>query len=150
LAEWNARLGRQGGGSWRRQIRGDRSRLFAEIHRVLKPGGRAVISDIVSSRDVPRELQANPDLWSGCISGAFREDRFPTAFADTGFQPVKLIERQAEAWQTIDGIEFRSVTVRATKPQSSRHQNETSVGLNVLPVTPTIAAGSCCGPTGCC
>jgi ubiquinone/menaquinone biosynthesis C-methylase UbiE len=130
--------------------RGDRSRLFAEIHRVLKPGGRAVISDIVSSRDVPRELQANPELWSGCVSGAFREDRFLAAFADAGFHPVELIERQAEAWQTIDGLEFRSVTVRATKPQTNGNHDGAAAGLNVLPVTMPLAAGSCCGPTGCC
>ena len=48
----------------------DRQQLFREIHRVLKPGGRAVISDIVSDRDVPAALQNNPELWSGCLSGA--------------------------------------------------------------------------------
>src|SRR5262249_39488825 len=44
--------------------------LFDEIFRVLKKGGRAVISDIVSDEDVPEEMQNDPELWSGCISGA--------------------------------------------------------------------------------
>jgi len=50
----------------------DKPRMFAEIHRVLKRGGRAAISDIVSDEDVPEEMQRDPDLWSGCISGAMR------------------------------------------------------------------------------
>lgn len=94
----------------------DRQPLFSEIFRVLKPGGRAVISDIVSSDDVPTELQADPKLWSGCISGAYREDRFLEAFAPVGFHGVEIVERQMEAWATVDRFEFRSLTVRAFKP----------------------------------
>lgn len=95
----------------------DRRQLFAELLRVLKPGGRAVISDIVSSDDVPVELQADAKLWSGCISGAFREDQFLEAFESAGFHGVEILERQSEAWTTIGPLEFRSLTVRAFKPQ---------------------------------
>ena len=95
----------------------DRRQLFAELLRVLKPGGRAVISDIVSSDDVPVELQADAKLWSGCISGAFREDRFLEAFESAGFHGVEILERQSEAWTTVGPLEFRSLTVRAFKPQ---------------------------------
>ncbi len=94
----------------------DRRQLFAEIFRVLKPGGRAVISDIVSSEDVPPELQADPKLWSGCISGAYREDRFLEAFTAVGFHGAEIVERQQEAWATVDRFEFRSLTLRAFKP----------------------------------
>ena len=93
----------------------DRLQLFGEIHRVLKPGGRAVISDIVSSSDVPASLQNNPELWSGCLSGAFREDRFLTAFEAAGFGGLEILERQSAPWQVVEGIEFRSLTVRAHK-----------------------------------
>ena len=93
----------------------DRQQLFDEIHRVLKPGGRAVISDIVSSADVPASLQNNPELWSGCLSGAFREDGFLTAFEAAGFGGLEILERQPAPWQVVEGIEFRSLTVRALK-----------------------------------
>ena len=93
----------------------DRRQLFGEIHRVLKPGGRAVISDIVSSADVPTSLQNNPELWSGCLSGAFREDRFLAAFEVAGFGGLEILERQSAPWQVVEGIEFRSLTVRAHK-----------------------------------
>jgi SAM-dependent methyltransferase len=92
-----------------------KKQLFAEIHRVLKRGGRAVISDIVSDEDVPDELQADPELWSGCISGALREDLFLKAFEDAGFYGITLLKRDAQPWRTVQGIEFRSVTVEAFK-----------------------------------
>jgi ubiquinone/menaquinone biosynthesis C-methylase UbiE len=93
----------------------DRRQLFAEIFRVLKLGGRAAISDIVADEDVPEHLQNNPELWSGCISGAFREDRFLQAFEEAGFYGIEIAARQSEPWRTVEGIEFRSVTVIAHK-----------------------------------
>jgi arsenite methyltransferase len=89
--------------------------LFAEIYRVLRRGGRAIISDIVSDEDVPEQLQQNAELWSGCISGALREDKFLQAFEEAGFYGISIVERQHEPWRTVEGIEFRSVTVAAYK-----------------------------------
>ncbi len=96
----------------------DRQQLFQEIFRVLKPGGRAAISDIVSDEDVPEEMQNNAELWSGCISGAWREDRFVDEFVGIGFEGARIDKRQEEPWQTVNGIEFRSVTILAFKPFS--------------------------------
>lgn len=93
----------------------DKPRLFAEIFRVLRRGGRAVISDIVSDEDVPLRLRRDPDLWSGCISGALREDEFLEAFETAGFHGITMASRASEPWRTVEGIEFRSVTVIAWK-----------------------------------
>jgi len=91
----------------------DKVKLFAEIFRVLKRGGRAVISDIVCDEEVPARLQANPELWAGCVSGAMREDLFVKAFEDAGFYGVTILAREAKPWRTVEGIEFRSVTIEA-------------------------------------
>jgi arsenite methyltransferase len=93
----------------------DKRQLFAELFRVLKQGGRAVISDIVCDEDVTLEMMQDPQLWSGCIAGAFREDGFLQMFADAGFYGIEILVRQAEPWQVVNGIEFRSMTVRAYK-----------------------------------
>lgn len=90
----------------------DRRLLFSEMYRVLKRGGRAVISDIVCDEDVPVELRNDPKLWSGCLSGAHREDAFLQAFEEAGFYGIEIVERQAEPWAVVEGIEFRSMTVR--------------------------------------
>jgi len=93
----------------------DKRLLFREILRVLRRGGRAVISDIVSDEEVPERLQRDPDLWSGCISGALREDRFLEAFEEAGFYGIEIIRRDEAPWRTVEGIEFRSLTVVAYK-----------------------------------
>ncbi len=93
----------------------DKRRLFGEMFRVLKRGGRIAVSDIVSDEDVPAAMQNDPKLWSGCIAGAFREDRFIEAFESAGFHAVQIDNYGLEPWQTIRGIQFRSVTVTARK-----------------------------------
>src|SRR5439155_6377143 len=73
------------------------------------------ISDIVADEDVPEALQRDPQLWSGCIAGAYREDAFLRAFEEAGFHGIEVVKRQAQPWRTVAGIEFRSVTVVAHK-----------------------------------
>lgn len=94
---------------------GAKPQLFREIHRVLRRGGRAVISDIVADEPVPAKLAADPSLWTGCISGAMTEDDFLAAFESAGFYGIHLLARQPEPWRTVQGIEFRPVTVEAFK-----------------------------------
>ncbi len=102
----------------------DRVQLFAGLYRVLKAGGRAVISDIVSNDDIPDELAADATLWSGCISGAYREDSFVDAFIEAGFHGVRILKRDDEPWQTVAGIEFRSLTVEAWKLPEEKEEEE--------------------------
>lgn len=92
-----------------------KEQMFAEMFRVLKRGGRVAISDIVSDEDVPEHLQNDPELWSGCISGAFREDSFIEAFEKAGFYGIEIVKRDEKPWKIVEGIEFRSVTVTAYK-----------------------------------
>ena len=92
-----------------------KKQLFEEIFRVLKVGGRAVISDIVSDEFIPDHLAQDDDLWAGCISGSLTESDFLKAFEDVGFYGVELVKFETEPWQTHDGIEFRSITVQAFK-----------------------------------
>ena len=85
------------------------------MYRVLKRGGRIAISDIVSDETVPEHLAKDPDLWSACVSGAFQEEEFLRAFEDAKFHGIQIEELRTEAYQTVEGIEFRAVTVTAYK-----------------------------------
>jgi len=132
--------------------------LFAEIFRVLKVGGRAVISDIVSDKSVPSSLMDNPELWSGCIAGALVEGDFLDAFRRAGFGRVEVRQRQEKPWREIEGIEFRSVTVEATKDTSAAPLGSKSQKFSVWPVpssrgkaVPSVWNGDeCCGQSKCC
>lgn len=93
----------------------DKPALFAEMFRVLKVGGRVAISDIVSDEPVPAHMRNDPELWSGCISGAFQEREFLRAFEEAGFYGIAIAKRDSAPWRTLEGIEFRSVTVTAHK-----------------------------------
>jgi ubiquinone/menaquinone biosynthesis C-methylase UbiE len=93
----------------------DKKHLFAEMYRVLKRGGRVAISDIVSDEPVPEHLTQDPDLWSACVSGAFQEEAFLRAFGEAKFHGIRIEDFSSEPYQTIEGIEFRAVTVTAYK-----------------------------------
>ncbi|MDJ0578072.1 MAG: methyltransferase domain-containing protein [Xenococcaceae cyanobacterium MO_234.B1] len=93
----------------------DKQQLFQEIYRVLKRGGRAIISDIVCDEYPTENILNAPELWSGCIAGAFREDNFLKMFEEAGFYGIEILKREETPWQVIDGVEFRSMTVRAYK-----------------------------------
>jgi len=93
----------------------DKPRLIREIFRVLRPGGRIAISDIVSDEPVPGHLKADPDLWSGCVSGAFHERELLERLEEAGFYGVRIDRREVAPFAVVEGIEFRSMTVTARK-----------------------------------
>jgi ubiquinone/menaquinone biosynthesis C-methylase UbiE len=95
----------------------DKTKMIEEIFRVVKPGGRVAISDIVSDEFVPQHLKDDPTLWSGCISGALQEHEMLEHFTKAGFVAVAYDKWESEPWQVVEGIEFRSVTITATKPK---------------------------------
>lgn len=89
--------------------------LIREMFRVLKVGGRIAVSDIVSDEVAPPSLRNDPELWSGCISGAFQEQELVRLLEEAGFHGIEIDKRDAAPWQVVQGIEFRSVTVTAHK-----------------------------------
>jgi len=93
----------------------EKEQLVREIFRVLKPGGRIAVSDIVSDRPIPATLKQDAELWSGCISGAFQDSEFLRTFADNGFHAVCYDKWETQPWRVVEGIEFRSVTLTASK-----------------------------------
>ncbi len=101
----------------------EKKELFKELFRVLKRDGRAVISDIVSDKDVPSSMKEDPELWSGCISGAMKENDFIDAFKIAGFKEVEIIKKDDKPWRVIDGINFYSLTVSAYKGEKKINYN---------------------------
>jgi SAM-dependent methyltransferase len=69
----------------------DKTRVFREIHRVLKPGGRLYLADVVVARELTLDARANPDLWAACIAGALVEDELPALAESVGLRRGRLV-----------------------------------------------------------
>jgi len=93
----------------------DKRLLLREIFRVLKVGGRIAICDIVSDEPVPQRLKDDPELWSGCVSGAFHETELLRELEAAGFYGIAIERWEHEPFAVVEGIELRSVTVAAHK-----------------------------------
>lgn len=94
-----------------------KKKIFQEIFRVLSVGGRFVISDIVSDREVPLRMKQDKGLWSACISGAITEAEFFQIIKTIGFYGLEVVNRYP--YKEVDGFNFYSITVRAYKYKKS-------------------------------
>lgn len=93
----------------------DKNRAFAEMHRVLRPGGRFVVSDIVSRGEVPEALRRDLSLWAECLSGAIGQEVYLEGLRQAGFRDVEVLDRRAYEPSPGSDFEFFSVTVRGWK-----------------------------------
>jgi ubiquinone/menaquinone biosynthesis C-methylase UbiE len=70
----------------------DKARVFREAFRVLKPGGRLMVSDIVLLKKLPAEVEKSVEAYIGCLSGAIMKDKYLSLIREAGFQDVKIME----------------------------------------------------------
>jgi ubiquinone/menaquinone biosynthesis C-methylase UbiE len=95
----------------------DKRKVFREMFRVAKPGGRFTISDIVADQPVPQYLVHDAEKWGDCLSGALTLTDYIAGMLGAGFLGIHLIK--ALPWQVIDGIHFFSVTLTGYKLPAS-------------------------------
>src|SRR5207253_201339 len=133
----------------------DKAQVLREAFRVLKPGGRFAVSDVVVRGEVPEQVRRNMELWIGCVAGALEEMEYRDLLADAGFrrveiEPTRVYKAEDAAaflvgsgldpatfTQQIDG-KFMSAFVRGVKP----------AGTRALPAIPS-ATSACCD-SDCC
>jgi SAM-dependent methyltransferase len=134
-------------------LSGDKARVLREAHRVLKPGGRFAVSDVVVRGDVPEPIRRNMELWVGCVAGALEEQQFKALLAEAGFddidiEPTRIYTGEdAVSFLTGAGLDagmaegidgrFMSAFIRGTKKKSGG-----------MPIA-AAPEKSCCGPDCC-
>jgi len=111
----------------------EKERVLREAFRVLRPGGRIAVSDIVVKGEVPAEIRSNVEMWIGCIAGALRDTEYVEKLTSAGFQNVEIeptrIYDMEDAKQFLDGQgidaaclatrfegRFMSAFIRGNKP----------------------------------
>jgi SAM-dependent methyltransferase len=93
----------------------DKRRAFAEIYRVLKPGGRFSISDIVTQGSVPETMRQDMELWAGCLAGAMEQEDYLQVIREAGFQDVHINQSQVYDSPGDKDYRFSSITVEGHK-----------------------------------
>ena len=114
-------------------LSGDKDRVLAEAFRVLRPGGRFAVSDVVVRGEVPTEIRRSVELWIGCVAGALEESQYREKLAKAGFEAIDVeptrVYRAEDAREFLTGAgldleaiaphvdgKFMSAFVRARKP----------------------------------
>ena len=125
-------------------LSGDKDKVLREAFRVLKPGGRFAVSDVVVRGDVPPEVKRNMELWVGCIAGALRDDEYIGKLAKAGFESIDIEPTRVYSIQ--DARQF--LTGKGIDADAIAAQVEGKfISAFIRAVKP--AAKACCGPACC-
>jgi arsenite methyltransferase len=92
----------------------DKEAVYREIHRVLVPGGRFVVSDVIAEHELPESVRNDPAAWAACYGGAIPESDYLAAVQRAGFAAVEVLRRTPPYEK--GGVMVRSLTIRAFRP----------------------------------
>ena len=128
----------------------DKDAVLREAFRVLKPGGRFAVSDVIIRGDVPADIRRSMELWVGCVAGALRDEDYVSKLTAAGFADVDL-----DPWRVYrveDARTFLSdsgLDVDAVAPQVDGKIASAFIRARKPEATPKLEAKTCCGPTCC-
>src|SRR5438876_640781 len=124
----------------------DKDQVLRESFRVLKPGGRLAVSDVVTRGEMLPEIRQSVLAWVGCIAGALEENEYRSKLADAGFEQIDM--EPTRIYRVDDAREFlagQNIDVDTT----ALHVDGKFMSAFVRAVKPSGNATTCCGPTCC-
>ena len=126
-------------------LSGDKDRVLREAFRVLKPGGRFAISDVVVRGEVPQEIRKSMELWVGCVAGALSDTEYQQKLATAGFESIDI--EATRVYKIDDAREFLSAAGIDADSIAPKVQDK-FISAFVRAKKPSKAA-ACCGPACC-
>ena len=90
----------------------NKNKVYQEIMRVLKRGGRFVVSDAVTKVPLPLDIKNDPEAWAQCFGGAITEEEYLQSIQAAGFHKIEILSRRE---YSKNGFDFSSLTIRAIK-----------------------------------
>ena len=127
-------------------LSGDKRTVLAEAFRVLKPGGRFAVSDVVVRGEVPAAVKQSMELWVGCVAGALEEQEFLTMLRDVGFERPSI--EPTRIYKADDAAAFLANTGLDAE-QFAADIDGKFMGAFIRATKPDLKAAACCAP-GCC
>ena len=127
-------------------LSGDKDRVIREAFRVLKPGGRFAVSDVVVRGDVPAEIRKSMELWIGCVAGALSDYEYVAKLARAGFDAIG-IETTRE--YSIDDARTFLAAEGLDADALAKQVNGKFISGFVRATKPVATDDACCGPTCC-
>ena len=121
----------------------DKSRVLREAFRVLRPGGRFAVSDVIARGEVPKPVRQSMSLWVGCIAGALEEQDYIRKLSEAGFEHISI--EPTRVYNVEDARQF----LEASGVDVDAIAGQTAGSLISGFVRATKPAGSCCGPSCC-
>jgi SAM-dependent methyltransferase len=96
----------------------DKDKVFREAHRVLRPGGRLMISDLVTDGELPDEIRKSFDAWAGCVAGALEKSQYLDTIRRAGFQKVNVVSETAYTIDVSHGLQGKLISVQVEAHKS--------------------------------
>jgi ubiquinone/menaquinone biosynthesis C-methylase UbiE len=116
----------------------DKNNVFMEAFRVLKPGGRLMISDIVLLKELPDSIKSSIEAYVGCVSGAVMKDKYIGAIKEAGFKEVRIIDETSFPYESLENDPATKTIIENlnVSPEEAREAINSVISINIYGIKP--------------
>jgi ubiquinone/menaquinone biosynthesis C-methylase UbiE len=116
----------------------DKNNVFMEAFRVLKPGGRLMISDIVLLKELPDSIKSSIQAYVGCVSGAVMKDKYIGAIKEAGFKEVRIIDETSFPYESLENDPTTKAIIENSNisPEEAKEAVSSVISINIYGIKP--------------
>jgi ubiquinone/menaquinone biosynthesis C-methylase UbiE len=116
----------------------DKKKVFMEAFRVLRPGGRMMISDIVLLKELPESIKSSVEAYVGCVSGAVMKDKYMEAIKEAGFKEVRIIDEASFPYESLENDPTTKAIIENLNisPEEAKEAVSSVISINIYGIKP--------------